>query len=101
MGTFSIETSVSSSDFLCLRLQRLRTSSDTVSRAAGKGSREGKGSFPQQQQCEQQEQYSIHLHSFHPSMYSYTNTTELHLHLGNVQIKSSHVKRILFPIQLQ
>lgn len=34
MGTFSIETSVSSRDFLCLRLQRLRTSSDTVSRAA-------------------------------------------------------------------
>lgn len=34
MGTGSMERSEISSDFLCLRLQRLRTSSDTVSSAA-------------------------------------------------------------------
>lgn len=36
MGTGSMERSEMSSDFLCLRLQRLRTSSETVSSAAGK-----------------------------------------------------------------
>lgn len=33
MGTFSMVTSERSRDFLCLRLQRLRTSSETVRRA--------------------------------------------------------------------
>ncbi len=33
MGKFSIVTSESSNDFLCFRLQRLLTSSDTVSKA--------------------------------------------------------------------
>lgn len=38
METFSMVTSEISSDFLCLRLQRLRTSSETVSRAVcGRG----------------------------------------------------------------
>lgn len=37
MGTFSMATSESSRDFLCFRLQRLRTSSETVSRAAQTG----------------------------------------------------------------
>lgn len=36
MGTGSTDRSEISSDFLCLRLQRLRTSSDTVSRATAK-----------------------------------------------------------------
>lgn len=36
MGTGSTDRSEISSDFLCLRLQRLLTSSETVSSAAGK-----------------------------------------------------------------
>lgn len=79
IGTFSIETSVSKRDFLCLRLQRLRTSSDTVSRAAEPN--KGRGSFPQQECSEQYKQYSIHLHFLHTSAFIYIKTTELQLHL--------------------
>lgn len=40
MGTGSTERSEISKDFLCLRLQRLRTSSDTVSKAAERGNKD-------------------------------------------------------------
>lgn len=94
MGTFSIETSVSSRDFLCLRLQRLRTSSDTVSRAA----EQTKEPFHSRNTINYTPAICIsYIHhctcTSTPLSCSYT--------LGNVQIKSKSLKRILFPIQLQ
>lgn len=92
MGIFSIETSVSSRDFLCLRLQRLRTSSDTVSRAA----EQTEARLPQQNTGNTNNIPSICTSYTHQCTWRATPLSCSYT-FGNVQINSRSSKKNCFP----